>query len=67
MDGYRPEMSFGEDVAETYRDIQRGDETEAVAFLERLAAEGPALELGIGAGRIALVACGKAWMEEHFQ
>ena len=47
-------MSFGEDVAETYRDVQRGDEIEAVTFLERLAGHGPALELAIGAGRIAL-------------
>jgi hypothetical protein len=37
-----------------YGDGQRGDEIEAVAFLEQLAGGGPALELGIGAGRIAL-------------
>lgn len=29
-------MSFGEDVAEMYRDVQRGDEIAAVAFLEQL-------------------------------
>ena len=52
--GYEPIMSFGEDVAETYRDVQRGDEVAAVAFLEQLAGRGPALELAIGAGRIAL-------------
>jgi SAM-dependent methyltransferase len=52
--GYEPVMSFGEDVAELYRDVQRGDEDEAVAFLEALAGRGPALELAIGAGRIAL-------------
>jgi len=54
MKGYQPIMSFGEDVAETYRDVQRGDEVAAVAFLEQLAGRGPALELAIGAGRIAL-------------
>ena len=54
MKNYEPAMSFGEDVAETYRDVQRGDEVAAVAFLEDLAGGGPALELAIGAGRIAL-------------
>ena len=47
-------MSFGEDVAEEYRDVQRGDEIAAVAFLEQLDSTGPVLELGIGSGRIAL-------------
>jgi SAM-dependent methyltransferase len=47
-------MSFGEDVAEMYRDVHRGDEVAAVAFLEQLADGGPALELAIGAGRVAL-------------
>ena len=47
-------MSFGEDVAEMYRDVQRGDEMAAVAFLEQLAGRGPVLELAIGTGRIAL-------------
>jgi len=54
MEGYEPSMSFGEDVAEMYRDIQRGDETVAVEFLEKLAEGGPALELAVGTGRIAL-------------
>jgi SAM-dependent methyltransferase len=54
MKGYEPIMSFGEDVAETYRDVQRGDEIAAVAFLEQLAGRGPVLELAIGTGRIAL-------------
>jgi SAM-dependent methyltransferase len=54
MKGYEPVMSFGEDVAQMYRDIQRGDETAAIAFLERLVGPGPALELAIGTGRIAL-------------
>jgi SAM-dependent methyltransferase len=52
--GYEPVMSFGAEVAELYRDVQRGDEDEAVAFLGALAGRGPALELAIGAGRIAL-------------
>jgi SAM-dependent methyltransferase len=54
MKGYKPIMSFGEDVAEMYRDVQRGDEMAAVSFLEQLAGHGPALELAIGTGRIAL-------------
>jgi SAM-dependent methyltransferase len=54
MKGYEPIMSFGEDVAEMYRDVQRGDEMAAVTFLEQMAGRGPALELGVGAGRIAL-------------
>jgi SAM-dependent methyltransferase len=54
MKGYEPVMSFGEDVAQMYRDIQRGDEHAAVAFLASLAGPGPALELAIGTGRIAL-------------
>jgi hypothetical protein len=54
MKGYEPIMSFDEDVAQTFRDVQRGDEVAAVAFLEQLAGPGPALELAIGAGRIAL-------------
>jgi SAM-dependent methyltransferase len=51
---YEPIMSFGEDVAKTYDDEPRGDEDAAVAFLEKLAGGGPALELAIGTGRIAL-------------
>jgi SAM-dependent methyltransferase len=54
MKNYRPVMSFGEEVADEYVTVRRGDEEEAVAFLERLAGGGPALELAIGAGRIAL-------------
>jgi SAM-dependent methyltransferase len=58
--GYQPVMSFEEDYARRDRDFQRGDEVEAVAFLKQLAGPGPALELGIGTGRIALplAACG---------
>jgi SAM-dependent methyltransferase len=54
MKGYEPIMSFGEDVAGMYGAVQRGDEMAAVAFLEQMAGRGPALELGIGSGRIAL-------------
>jgi SAM-dependent methyltransferase len=54
MQGYEPIMSFGEDVAEMYRDVQRGDEMAAVTFLEQLAGRDPVLELAIGTGRIAL-------------
>lgn len=46
--------SFGEDVAATYDEHLRGDEAETVACLEQLARGGPALELAIGTGRIAL-------------
>ncbi len=54
MDGYEPIMSFGEDVAKMYGDLKRGDEIAAVGFLEKLANGGPALELAVGTGRIAL-------------
>lgn len=55
MKNYQPELSFGEDTAATYDESgPRGDEAAAVAFLEKLAGEGPALELAIGTGRIAL-------------
>lgn len=46
--------SFGFDAAEVYDDEPRGDESAAVAFLQRLAHSGPVLELAIGTGRIAL-------------
>jgi SAM-dependent methyltransferase len=54
MEDYEPGMSFLEDTAEIYDDDVRGDEAETVAFLEGLAGKGPALELAIGTGRIAL-------------
>lgn len=58
MDNYKPEMSFDEDSAETYDadpDVsQRADTSATVAFLEQLAGGGPALELAIGTGRVAL-------------
>lgn len=54
MQGYQPAMSFGDEVARECRDLKRGDEEAAVAFLAELAGAGPALELAIGTGRIAL-------------
>jgi SAM-dependent methyltransferase len=54
MKDYEPKMSFGEDIAKTYRDLRRGDEAVVVACLQRFAGRGPALELAIGTGRIAL-------------
>jgi SAM-dependent methyltransferase len=55
MEKYKPVMSFDEDAAEVYDDVaQRGDEMATVAFLEQMAQGGPALELAIGTGRIAL-------------
>jgi len=54
MKDYKPVMSFGKDVSGEYGNAKRGDEDAAVAFLEELAGGGPALELAIGAGRVAL-------------
>ncbi|MBA2454744.1 MAG: methyltransferase domain-containing protein [Chloroflexia bacterium] len=54
MKNYEPVMSFGQETAETYDDELRGDEAAAVEFLKELANGGPALELAIGTGRIAL-------------
>jgi SAM-dependent methyltransferase len=54
LKGYRPVDSFSLDVAATYDDEPRGDEAETADFLARLAGGGPALELAIGTGRIAL-------------
>jgi SAM-dependent methyltransferase len=54
MKGYRPVMSFDASVAAAVRAHPRGDEAAAVAFLAQQAQGGPALELAIGTGRIAL-------------
>jgi SAM-dependent methyltransferase len=54
LKNYEPVMSFGEEVAKRDSGGLRGDEDAAVAFLEGLAGDGPALELAIGTGRIAL-------------
>ena len=54
MKDYEPVMSFDRASAATYDDVLRGDEDAAVGFLESRAGGGPALELAIGTGRIAL-------------
>lgn len=54
MEGFDPATSFGPDVANRYDEELRGDEAETVDLLAELAAGGPALELAIGTGRIAL-------------
>lgn len=55
MKNYHPEMSFDETTAAVYDDLAvRGDEADTVAFLAEWARRGPALELAIGTGRIAL-------------
>jgi hypothetical protein len=54
LDGFDPAGSFGPDVAARYDQHERGDESEAAAFLAKLAQGGPALEFAIGTGRIAL-------------
>jgi SAM-dependent methyltransferase len=54
VERYEPVISFDDEVAESYDKHPRGDEEEAVALLEELARGGPALELAIGTGRIAL-------------
>lgn len=55
MDKYEPLTSFGEEAAEGYDQTDRREDTPAtVTFLEQLASGGPALELAIGTGRIAL-------------
>ena len=46
--------AFGPEVAARYDDEPRGDEEETVTFLAGLAGAGPALELAIGTGRVAL-------------
>jgi SAM-dependent methyltransferase len=55
MKDYEPVTSFGEDAAEIYdTSSPRTDTPATVAFLEALARGGPALELAIGTGRVAL-------------
>ncbi len=65
MKNYEPVMSFDDEMAEIYDDQavhaggdpgepSVGDMPATVAFLEKLAHGGPALELAIGTGRIAL-------------
>lgn len=64
MKGYEPAMSFDEEMAEIYDEFAKrnrppGQTTAAVDFLEGLARGGPALELAIGTGRIALPLAGR--------
>ncbi len=58
MEQYEPIMSFNEDAAEIYDtepdDGHREETVATVSFLEQLAGSGPALELAIGTGRVAL-------------
>jgi SAM-dependent methyltransferase len=54
MKNYEPVMSFDRATAAAYDDELRGDEDAAVGFLASRAGGGPALELAIGTGRIAL-------------
>ncbi len=55
MKGYVPMDSFRERTAQSYdAGHVRGDEVATVALLNELARGGPALELAIGTGRIAL-------------
>lgn len=54
MKDFRPESSFGPDVAANYDNRLRGDEVAAAAFLADFAGGRPALEFAIGTGRIAL-------------
>ena len=61
MKDFKPEKSFGPKLAEVYDDVQhysktpsRRDLDAAVALLDSLARGGPALELAIGTGWIAL-------------
>lgn len=55
MEGFDPRTSFGREVSLRYdAEDTRGDEDETVAFLAALAGDGPALELAVGTGRIAL-------------
>lgn len=59
MEGFDAATSFGADAAERYDDRPRGDEAETVDFLAGLAGDGPALELAVGTGRIALPLAGR--------
>ena len=55
MKGYQPMDSFDEAAARIYDQTDvRGDEQATIALLAELAHGGPALELAIGTGRIAL-------------
>jgi SAM-dependent methyltransferase len=55
MEGYRPE-TYGDRIADVYDAMMAGqaDPADCVDRLAELAGPGPALELGIGTGRVAL-------------
>lgn len=55
MRGYEPE-TYGQRIAEVYDDLyeEAFDTASAVSFLADRAGEGPALELAVGTGRVAL-------------
>lgn len=54
MERYEPALSFDDTTAAWYDDALRGDEEACTAFLADHARGGPALELAVGTGRIAL-------------
>jgi len=53
MEGYQP-STYGDQMADIYDEIQDHDVSAAVEFLKELGQQGPALELGIGTGRVGL-------------
>ena len=65
MKGYKPVMSFGEDVAAMCRDVQRGDENAAVAFLEELAGRGPVVHEDARGERHVCAECRAVIMVDH--
>ena len=64
----RPEATYGDRIAEIYderyADKFADDTAATVAFLKELAGPGPALELGIGTGRVA-IPLSEAGVEVH--
>lgn len=53
MNGYDP-STYGQRIADVYDDVHPVHDEAMIATLAELAGDGPALELGIGTGRIAL-------------
>ena len=55
MEGYEP-STYGDRISPIYDELYEGkfDTEGAVTFLTKLADEGPALELGVGTGRVAI-------------
>jgi ubiquinone/menaquinone biosynthesis C-methylase UbiE len=54
MIGYKPQDSFNVNIAKEYANIKRGDEIQAVKFLNEIADGANCLELAVGTGRLAL-------------